>query len=141
MKFYSWSILIFCLFWCLGCLPLSAQNKVSKISVLGNQFVKEDGSKYIFRGLNTSDPERLDTMGRWNEVYFDEMKKWVDEALATNSLLVILFHGVGGGNGLDVKIEDHYKLLTYIKEKENEIMVAPMVDMTQHIKQWQAENK
>jgi hypothetical protein len=76
MKFYSWSILIFCLFWCLGCLPLSAQNKVSKISVSGNQFVKEDGSKHIFRGLNTSDPERLDTMGRWNEVYFDEMKKW-----------------------------------------------------------------
>lgn len=76
-----------------------------------------------------------------NNHTFYEMKKWVDEAITTNSLLVILFHGVGGGNGLDVTIENHHKLLTYIKEKENEIMVAPMVDMAKHIKQWQDREK
>lgn len=76
-----------------------------------------------------------------NNHTFDEMKKWVDEAINTNALLVILFHGVGGGNGLDVKVEDHHKLLSYIKQKEHEIMVSPMVDMSKHIKQWQHEHK
>ena len=76
-----------------------------------------------------------------NNHNYDEMKKWVDEALATNSLLVILFHGVGGGNGLDVKVEDHNKLLSYIKQYENNIMIAPMVEMAKHIKDWQNQIK
>lgn len=76
-----------------------------------------------------------------NNHNYDEMKKWVDEAIATKSLLVILFHGVGGGNGLDVKVEDHNKLLSYIKQYENDIMIAPMVEMAKHIKDWQDQIK
>lgn len=46
------------------------------ISVKGNQFVLPDGKSYIFRGLNTSDPERLSKAGHWNKAYFEEMKAW-----------------------------------------------------------------
>jgi peptidoglycan-N-acetylglucosamine deacetylase len=75
-----------------------------------------------------------------NNHSFEEMKVWVDKAVQTNSLLVILFHGVGGGNGLDVSIPAHRKLLIYIKQNEKDIWVAPMVEIAAHVKKWQAEN-
>lgn len=70
-----------------------------------------------------------------NNNSFEEIKAWVDQAIQTNSLLVILFHGVGGGNGLDVSIENHRKILHYIKQKKNEIYVAPMLEVAEHINQ------
>jgi sialate O-acetylesterase len=75
-----------------------------------------------------------------NNNSFEEMKTWVDKAIQTNSLLVILFHGVGGGNGLDVSIENHRKILRYIKQKEKDIYVAPMLDVAKHINQWKKAN-
>jgi peptidoglycan/xylan/chitin deacetylase (PgdA/CDA1 family) len=76
-----------------------------------------------------------------NNHSFEEMKAWVDQAVQTNSLLVILFHGVGGGNGLDVSIENHRKILRYIKQKEKDIYVAPMLEVAEHINQWRNVNK
>ncbi len=75
-----------------------------------------------------------------NNNSFEEMKAWVDKAIQTNSLLVILFHGVGGGNSLNVSIENHRKILRYIKQKEKEIYVAPMLNVAEHIRQWQKAN-
>lgn len=66
-----------------------------------------------------------------------QLKEWVDKAIASNALLVILFHGVGGGNGLDVSLDAHRELLSYIKKKEKEIWVAPMVEVANHVKKWQ----
>jgi len=68
---------------------------------------------------------------------FEEMKTWVDKAIQSHSLLVILFHGVGGGNGLDVTIAAHRQLLSYIKQNEKDIYVKPMIEMAAHIKDWQ----
>lgn len=70
-----------------------------------------------------------------------QMIDWVKKAVETNSLLVILFHGVGGGNGLDVTLDAHREVLTYIKQHEKDIWVAPMVDVAQHIKDWQTRDK
>ncbi|MBK8350038.1 MAG: glycoside hydrolase family 5 protein [Saprospiraceae bacterium] len=76
MKSLSWLSLVFAALVIICSVSVDAQKTLSKISVSGNQFVKEDGSKFIFRGLNTSDPERLSALGHWNEAYFDQMKKW-----------------------------------------------------------------
>jgi len=76
-----------------------------------------------------------------NNNSFEEMKQWVDKAIETNALLVILFHGVGGGNGLDVSLDVHRKILSYIKQKEKDIYIAPMVEMAEYIAQWQTKNK
>ena len=70
-----------------------------------------------------------------------EMIGWVNRAIETNSLLVILFHGVGGGNGLDVSLPAHREVLQYIKQHENELMIAPMVEVAEFIKDWQSRNK
>src|SRR5690606_11025971 len=53
-----------------------AQDKLIRVSVKGNDFVTEDGKTIVFRGLNTSDPDKLENEGHWNKAYFEEMKKW-----------------------------------------------------------------
>ncbi len=70
-----------------------------------------------------------------------EMISWVKKAMESNSLLVILFHGVGGGNALDVSIPAHREVLQFIKQNEKDIWVAPMVEIAEHIDHWQTRNK
>jgi peptidoglycan/xylan/chitin deacetylase (PgdA/CDA1 family) len=69
----------------------------------------------------------------------EEMIGWVNKAIATNSLLVILFHGVGGGNGLNVSLPAHRKLLTYLKQHQKDIWVAPMITVATYIKKYQSK--
>jgi peptidoglycan-N-acetylglucosamine deacetylase len=73
-----------------------------------------------------------------NNHSYEQMKAWVDKALESNNLLVILFHGVGGGNGLNVSLEAHRKLLSYINQHKKDIYIAPMVEIASYIRQWQS---
>ena len=47
-----------------------------RISVKGNKFITPDGKAVVFRGLNTSDPDKLIQSGHWNKEYFEAMKSW-----------------------------------------------------------------
>jgi len=67
-----------------------------------------------------------------------QMIEWVKEALETNSLLVILFHGVNGGNALNVSLQAHSQLLHFLKQNEKDIWVAPMIDVAEYIKNYQS---
>lgn len=69
----------------------------------------------------------------------EQMIEWVKKAMTSNSLLVILFHGVGGGNGLDVSLNAHRQFLTYLKQNEKDIFIAPMVEVATHIQSLQKE--
>jgi peptidoglycan/xylan/chitin deacetylase (PgdA/CDA1 family) len=69
-----------------------------------------------------------------NNHSFEQMKEWVDKAVASNSLLVILFHGVGGGNALDVSLPAHRDFLKYLKKNEKDIWIAPMLEVAEYIK-------
>ena len=60
----------------LAFITVSAQQKLSRISVNDNDFVTEDGKTIIFRGLDTSDPDKLADEGHWDKSYFEQMKKW-----------------------------------------------------------------
>ena len=51
-------------------------NELSRVSVRGNKFVTSDGNIILFRGLDTSDPEKLNRNGHWNKAYFETMKSW-----------------------------------------------------------------
>jgi endoglucanase len=65
------------IFFVIGFAALHAQKiELSRISVKGNQFITADGNTIIFRGLNTSDPDKLQRDGHWNREYFEEMKRW-----------------------------------------------------------------
>ena len=65
----------------------------------------------------------------------DYMINLVKKAQASHSLLVFLFHGVGGGHSLNVSGEAHTRLLEYLKSQEKNIWIAPMVDVARYIKQ------
>jgi len=69
----------------------------------------------------------------------DYMISLVKQAMQTHALLVFLFHGVGGGHNINVGLQDHSKLLHYIKDNENNIWVAPMVTVAEYIKKQQAK--
>ncbi|MCR6721405.1 MAG: polysaccharide deacetylase family protein [Chitinophagaceae bacterium] len=66
-----------------------------------------------------------------------QMIEWVEKAIENKSMFVILFHGVGGGNGLDVSLDEHRKFLLYLKSREKDLMIAPMLETAKHIRQWQ----
>lgn len=71
----------------------------------------------------------------------EQMIEWVKKAMETNSLLVFLFHGVEGGNALNVSLSAHSQLLHFLRENEKNIMIAPMIIVAEHIRTWQADNK
>jgi len=58
---------------------------------------------------------------------------WAKNAMQTGSLLVVLFHGVSGGNGLDVSLAAHREFLQFLKQNEKDIWVAPMVEVAEYI--------
>jgi endoglucanase len=54
---------------------LSCKAQLDRISVAGNRFVSEKGP-VIFRGLDASDPYKLQSDGYWNKQYLAEVKNW-----------------------------------------------------------------
>jgi hypothetical protein len=49
---------------------------LTRVRVQGNRFVTTDGKLMVFRGLNASDPDKLDKGGHWEKDYLAEMKRW-----------------------------------------------------------------
>jgi sialate O-acetylesterase len=105
-----------------------------------NDFVAARAVRNEMHKINEVDLYNVDCY-MVNNHSFDQMKEWVDKAMQSNSLLVILFHGVGGGNSLDVSLQAHRDILKYIKQHEKDIYVAPMLEVAEHIKTFQATHK
>jgi len=59
------------------------------------------------------------------------------QAMANHSLLVFLFHGVGGEHSLNVSLLAHSQLLHLLKQNERDIWIAPMIDVAHFIKNYQ----
>lgn len=65
----------------------------------------------------------------------------VKKAISTNTLLVFLFHGVGGEHSLNVSLPAHRELLQFLKQNEKDIWIAPMSEVAEFIKNYQAHSK
>ena len=105
----------------------------SFINAMKSDFVAARAVRNEMHKINEIDLYNVDCY-MVNNHSFEQMKEWVDKAMQTNSLLVILFHGVGGGNALDVSIPAHRDILKYIKQNEKDIWIAPMVEVAGYIK-------
>ncbi|MEJ2112968.1 MAG: sialate O-acetylesterase [Flavobacteriaceae bacterium] len=68
----------------------------------------------------------------------EQMIELVKKAVETNSLLVFLFHGVGGENSMDVSLEAHEQLVEYLKENEDEVWTSSMIEVVENIKKHQS---
>jgi peptidoglycan-N-acetylglucosamine deacetylase len=100
-------------------------------------YLKNDfaGARGVAPGLQTAaqvDLTNIDCYGI-NGQSADYMIDLVRQAMKTHTLLVFLFHGVGGGHNINVDKEAHSKLLHFLKENEKNIWIAPMVDIAQYI--------
>ncbi|MDB5262919.1 MAG: glycoside hydrolase [Adhaeribacter sp.] len=70
-------ILLVCLVLLTGNLSFAqSTTSLPQVSVQGNKFVTSDGKTIVFRGLDTSDLDKLDREKRWNKEYFQAMKSW-----------------------------------------------------------------
>ena len=70
----------------------------------------------------------------------DELIELVKKAQQSHTLLVFLFHGVGGGHSINISLAAHSKLLHYLKDNEKDIWVAPMVDVAEKVIAYQKVN-
>ena len=69
------------------------------------------------------------------------MIDWVKRTMSNHTLLVFLFHGVGGEHSLNVSLEAHSQLLHFLKQNEKDIWIAPMLDVSEYIRNYQQKNK
>jgi peptidoglycan/xylan/chitin deacetylase (PgdA/CDA1 family) len=100
---------------------------------LKNDFVAARG---VTGGLQTAAQVQLDNIDCYmiNGQDAKYMIDLVKQAQQSHTLLVFLFHGVGGGHSLNVDLAAHRQLLRYLKAHEKEIYIAPMVEVAEKIK-------
>ena len=63
----------------------------------------------------------------------EKMIDLVKQAQEKNGLLILVFHGVGGGH-LKVEAEEHEKLLRYLKENEADIWVTTVLEVADYLR-------
>lgn len=103
---------------------------------LKNDFVAARGVKPGLQAPKEVDLTNIDSYminGQSGEYLVDLVKK----AQQSHTLLVFLFHGVGGGHALNVDLKAHRQLLRYLKAHEKDIWVAPMVEVAEKVKAYQ----
>ncbi len=107
---------------------------------LKNEFIAARGVK---SEMLTADKIDLYNIGCFmiNGQTGEQLISLVDQAIASNTLLVFLFHGVGGEHGLNVSLTAHSELLHYLKKQEKEVWVTPLLEVATAIKSYQATNK
>jgi len=104
---------------------------------LTNDFAGARGVTPGLQSITEVDLANIDCYGI-NGQSADYMIGLVKQAMQTNTLLVFLFHGVGGGHNINVDLEAHSKLLHFLKENHDKIWIAPMVEVATYIKNYQA---
>lgn len=109
------------------------------IQGMKNDFVAARAVRHQMHKINEVDLLNVDCYAVNGETG-TQMIEWVKKAMQTNSLLVILFHGVGGEHSINVSSAAHRELLTYLKQNEKDIYIAPMLDVAEHIGNWQVKH-
>ena len=108
----------------------------------GNSSFVEELKKYVVaaRGvkqglnyLNSIDLFDIKVTGVHKQPVEQLIQK-IEKAKQEGALLVFLFHGVGGGIPYSISTEDHKKLVTYLKQNESDIMIAPLVEIAGFIR-------
>ncbi len=112
----------------------------SFINAMKNDFVAARAVRNQMHKINEVDLYNVDCY-MVNGETAAQMIEWAKKAIETNSLLVILFHGVGGGNALNVSLPAHREFLQYLKKNKKDIWIAPMLEVAEYIKAWQTKNR
>ena len=98
------------------------------------------GARGVRSAMNTIEKVNTDNIDSYmiSTHSADYMINLVKEAVRTNSLLVFLFHGVGGGHNINVELSEHNKLLRYLGQNQKDIWVTTLVDAAGYVQDHQA---
>ena len=109
--------------------------------VEGSEFMEKMKNNFVAARSTVSKMYKISEIDVYNVGSFmminnsgDDMINLVKKAMESNSLIVFLFHGVGGGHNLNVSLEAHRKLLVFLKQNEKDIWVAPFIDVMKFVK-------
>ena len=110
------------------------------IDSMKNDFV---GARAVREEMHTIDKIDLYNIDCYamNNATGKQMIQLVQQAMQTKTLLVFLFHGVGGEHAINVSLSAHSQLLHYLKQNEKDIWIAPMIDVAEYIKAYQLQKK
>jgi sialate O-acetylesterase len=112
----------------------------SYIPSIKSEFVAARGTRSGLQNINDIDLYDIDCYainGETGEQLIGLLKK----AMESHTLLVFLFHGVGGGHALNVSLAAHSQLLHFLKQNEKDVWIAPMIDIAEYVKNNQANSK
>jgi sialate O-acetylesterase len=112
----------------------------SFINDLKNDFVAARAVRSQMHQINQVDLYNVDCYAVNGETG-DQLIQLAKKAMETNSLLVFLFHGVGGEHSLNVSLPAHRQLLQFLKKNEKDIWVAPMLEVAEYTKKYQSQSK
>lgn len=100
--------------------------------LIRDKFVAARTTQVRMNKLDETDLFNLGAMGI-NGQSGEELIERVKEAKAKGALIIFLFHGVGGEHSLNVALEEHNKLLYFLKRNEKDIWVAPLVNVAKYM--------
>jgi len=108
----------------------------SYLDPLKNEFIAARGVKAEMLPISKID---LYNMGCYmiNGQSGEDLITLVKKAMDNHSLLVFLFHGVGGEHSLNVSLPAHSQLLHFLQKNEKDIWVAPMIEVAEYIRKYQ----
>ena len=110
------------------------------ISSMKNEFIASRGVRSEMSKVGQVDLYNINCFAINGETG-EQLIALVKKAMETNTLLVFLFHGVGGGHSLNVSLEAHRQLLQFLKQNQKDIWVAPMIDIAEYIKSYKQQSK
>ena len=64
----------------------------------------------------------------------DYMIDLVKQGMAQGGLIIFLFHGVGGEHNLNVDLEEHRKLIAFLKENQKDVWITTFFDAMKFVK-------
>jgi peptidoglycan-N-acetylglucosamine deacetylase len=104
----------------------------SFINDMKNDFVAARGVRAEMHPLSQIDLYNIDCYAM-NGQTGEKMIELVKKSMQSNSLLVFLFHGVGGEHSLNVSLSAHRELLYFLKKNNNDVWIAPMLEVAEYI--------
>jgi peptidoglycan-N-acetylglucosamine deacetylase len=105
----------------------------SFVNLIEKDFVGARGVSFKYENIEDIDLMNIGAFSV-NGQKADELIELVKRARETGTLIVFLFHGVGGGHSINFDENEHIKLLNYLKQNEKDIWIAPLVDIAEYVK-------
>ena len=103
----------------------------SFIDKIKGQFVSMRGVQSRINKLETLDLNNIDCFVIDNN-NANQLVTWAEKAKEENGLMVVLFHGVGGGHSINTDLKKPNDFLKYLKKNEKDFWVTTMLDASKH---------